>query len=143
MAVHGGDLTIFHKGEYYLTVGHDRVVGDKDLPKGLPSGKWGIHDGAVLDWIYDDIMDKTSKGRRWYTTFQTLSSHEPWIVPYTRLKDDEIANTFAYVDDAIGRFVDRLKRLRHGTLCLLSSPVTTDATPASTCRPTAMPTSRC
>ena len=110
MAVHGGDLTIFHKGEYYLTVGHDRVVGDKDLPKGLPSGKWGIHDGAVLDWIYDDIMDKTSKGRRWYTTFQTLSSHEPWIVPYTRLKDDEIANTFAYVDDAIGRFVDRLKK---------------------------------
>lgn len=109
MAVHGGDLTIFHKGEYYLTVGHDRVVGDKELPKGLPSGKWGIHDGAVLDWIYDDIMDKTAKGRRWYTTFQTLSSHEPWIVPYDRLKDDPIANTFAYVDDAIGRFVDRLK----------------------------------
>ncbi len=109
MAVHGGDLTIFHKGEYYLTMGHDRVVGDKDLPKGLPSGKWGIHDGEVLDWIYDDIMDKTAKGRHWYTTFQTLSSHEPWIVPYDRLKEDPIANTFAYVDDAIGRFVDRLK----------------------------------
>jgi len=109
MAVHGGDLTIFHKGEYYLTIGHDRVVGDKDLPKGLPTGKWGIHDGAVLDWIYDDIMAKTAKGSRWYTTFQTLSSHEPWDVPYSRIKDDPIANTFAYVDDSIGRLVDQLK----------------------------------
>lgn len=110
MAVHGGDLTIFHKGEYYLTVGHDRVVGDKELPKGLHTGKWGIHDGDVLDWIYDDIMDKTARGRRWYTTFQTLSSHEPWIVPYSRLANDPISNTFAYVDDAIGRLVDRLKK---------------------------------
>lgn len=110
LAVHGGDLSIFHMGEYFLTMGHDRVVGDKDLPKkGLPSGKWGIHDGAVLDWIYDDIMDKTARGVNWYTTFMTLSSHEPWVVPYDRLKDDPIANSFAYVDDAIGRFVDRLK----------------------------------
>lgn len=109
-AVHGGDLTIFHKGEYYLTVGHDRVVGDKELPKGLHTGKWGIHDGDVLDWIYDDIMDKTARNRRWYTTFQTLSSHEPWTVPYSRLNDDPISNSFAYVDDAIGRLVDRLKK---------------------------------
>lgn len=109
MAVHGGDLTIFHKGEYYLTVGHDRVIGDKDLPKGYPTGKWGIHDGAILDWIYDDIMDKTAKGRNWYTTFQTLSSHEPWDVPYSRLKEDMISNSFAYVDDAIGHLVDRLR----------------------------------
>lgn len=109
MAVHGGDLTIFHKGEYYYTMGHDRVVGDKDLPKGLPTGKWGIHDGAVLDWIYDDIMEKTSRRVKWYTTFQTLSSHEPWEVPYARLQDDPIANSFAYMDDALGRLVERLR----------------------------------
>lgn len=109
-AVHGGDLSIFHKAEYYLTVGHDRIVGDKDLPKGLASGKWGIHDGEVMDWLYDDIMAKTAKGERWFTTFQTLSSHEPWAVPYGRIKDDEIANSFAYVDDALGRLVERLKK---------------------------------
>ncbi len=109
-AVHGGDLSIFHKAEYYLTVGHDHIVGDKDLPKGLASGKWGIHDGEVMDWLYEDIMAKTAKGERWYTTFQTLSSHEPWTVPYDRIKDDEIANSFAYVDDALGRLMERLKK---------------------------------
>lgn len=108
-AIHGGDLTIFHKGEYYFTVGHDTVIGDKDLPDGLPSGKWGIHDGEVLNWIYDDIMAKTASGSRWFTTFQTLSSHEPWDVPYTRLEDDPVGNSFAYVDDAVGKFVERLR----------------------------------
>lgn len=109
-AVHGGDLTIFHKAEYYLTVGHDRLVSQDNLPKDLPTGKWGVHDHAVMEWLFDDIMDKTKRGVQWFTTLQTLSSHEPWMVPYDRLSDDPVANTFAYVDDALGKLVDRLKK---------------------------------
>ena len=109
MAVHGGDLKVFHKSEYYLTVGHNRVVGENDFPRSYERGKWGVHDGIVFDWVYDDIMKKTAEGKQWFTTVQTLSSHEPWIVPYDRIKDNPIANTFAYVDDALGRLVERLK----------------------------------
>lgn len=109
MAVHGGDLNIFHKAEYYLSVGHDTLVSDKDFPKNSPKGKWGVHDGVVFDWLYDNITEKTACGEKWYTTFQTLSSHEDWKVPYNRIPDDEIANSFAYVDDAFGRLVDRLR----------------------------------
>ncbi|MDE6371153.1 MAG: sulfatase-like hydrolase/transferase [Duncaniella sp.] len=108
-AVHGGDLTIFHKAEYYLTVGHDRLMSQDDLPKELPTGKWGVHDHAVMEWLFDDIMDKTRRGVQWFTTLQTLSSHEPWMVPYGRLASDPVANTFAYVDDALGKLVDRLR----------------------------------
>ncbi|MDE6395469.1 MAG: LTA synthase family protein, partial [Duncaniella sp.] len=110
MAVHGGDLKVFHKSEYYLTMGHDRVIGENDFPRSYERGKWGVHDGLVFDWLYDDIMKKTADGRQWFTTVQTLSSHEPWIVPYDRIKDDQISNSFAYVDDAFGRLVDRLKK---------------------------------
>lgn len=111
MVLHGGDLTIFHKSDYYLTIGHDTIVSDVNFPKDSPRGKWGIHDGIIFDWLYDDIMAKTEKGVKWYTTFQTLSSHETWEVPYDRLLPaDPIANSFAYVDDALGRFVDRLKQ---------------------------------
>lgn len=40
--------------------------------------------------------------------YLTLSSHEPWEVPYSRLSDERL-NAFAYTDDCIGRLVDRLK----------------------------------
>lgn len=108
--LHGGDLTIFHKSDYYLTIGHDTIVSEDNFPKDSPRGKWGIHDGILFDWLYDDIMDKTKRGTRWFTTFQTLSSHETFEVPYNRLPNDVVANSFAYVDDALGRFVDKLKQ---------------------------------
>ncbi len=109
-AVHGGDLSIMHKSDYYLASGHDRLVSQKDFPKSAPTCKWGIHDGYMFDWLYSDIMDKTNEGKRWFTTFQTLSSHEPFTVPYNRIPDDEVANSFAYTDYCFGEFVDKLKQ---------------------------------
>ena len=110
MALHGGDLTIMHKADYYLASGHDTLVSQKDLPSSAPTCKWGIQDGFTFDWLYEDIIKKTKENKQWYTTFQTLSSHEPFDVPYDRLKEDKIANSFAYVDDAFGKFVDKLKQ---------------------------------
>lgn len=109
--LHGGDLTIFHKSDYYLTIGHDHAITENDFPKNSPRGKWGIHDGLIMDWLYDDIIRKTETGVKWFTTFQTLSSHETWIVPYDRLLPDKpVENSFAYVDAAFGDFIDRLKK---------------------------------
>lgn len=108
-AVHGGDLAIMHKADYYLASGHDTLVSQKDFPKSAPTCKWGIHDGYMFDWLYDDILKKTAEGKRWFTTFQTLSSHEPFTVPYDRLPDDEVGNSFAYTDHCFGQFVDKLK----------------------------------
>lgn len=109
-AIHGGDMNVFHMAEYFLTIGHDRIIQQSDMPGDLPSGKWGVHDGEVADLIYDDIMDKTACGVKWFTTWLTLSSHEPWIVPYSRINDDPVANTFAYTDSAIGKLTDRLRQ---------------------------------
>ena len=38
----------------------------------------------------------------------TLSSHEPFDVPYKRLPSP-VSNAFAYLDESLGRFVARLK----------------------------------
>ncbi len=108
-AVQGGDLTIMHKSDYYIASGHDRLVSRSQLPKDAPEGKWGVHDGWMFRWLYDDIMRQTAEGGRWFTTFQTLSSHEPFDVPEKRLADP-CDNSFAYVDAAFGEFVDRLKK---------------------------------
>lgn len=110
MAVHGGELKIFHKADYYWASGHDRLVEEKDFPSDAPRTRWGVHDGIVFDWLADDIIDKTRQGTSpWFTTMQTLSSHEPFTVPYNRIADNAIDNAFAYTDDAFGHFIQRLK----------------------------------
>ncbi len=109
-AIHGGELTIMHKSDYYLASGHDRLVSQKDIPSSAPTCKWGVHDGYMFDFVYDDIIKKTESGERWFTTFQTLSSHEPFNVPYDRLPDDEVGNSFAYTDHCFGEFIDKLKK---------------------------------
>ena len=109
MAVHGGNLNIFHKSDYYWASGHDTLVQQKDFPADAPTISWGVHDGYVFDWLADDIIKKAGSPKRWLTTFQTLSSHEPFRVPYDRIKDNMVDNSFAYVDEAFGRFIDTLK----------------------------------
>lgn len=109
MAVHGGNCQVMHKTDYYLATGHDTLVALKDLPASAPRCQWGINDDYMFSWLYDDIKEKHEQGVRWYTTFQTLSSHEPFDVPFHRL-DDEKKNSFAYVDDSFGKFIDRMKK---------------------------------
>lgn len=112
MAVHGGDLSFLHKADYYLASGHDRLVQQKDFPSEVPSNRWGIHDDYMFSWLYDELLRKTNQSEPWYVTFQTLSSHEPFEVPYHRIKGDKVANSFAYTDHCFGTFVDKLKQTR-------------------------------
>lgn len=108
--LHGGDLSIFHKKEYYLTIGHDRAVTILDFPKDSPQGKWGVHDGVTMDWLYEEIMRMNETGEKWFITYQTLSSHETWEVPYSRLLPQQpVENAFAYVDHEFGKLIDKLK----------------------------------
>lgn len=107
-AVHGGELTIMHKSDFYLSSGHSRLVAQKDFPSGLDAGKWGIHDYPVLDWAAREAKRLTGLNEPWLMTVQTLSSHEPFKVPYARL-EDAAANSMAYTDAALGNMVTRLK----------------------------------
>lgn len=107
-AVHGGELTIMHKSDFYLSSGHTRLMAEKDFPSGLDKGKWGVHDYPVLDRVCDDILNRSEEESPWLVTVQTLSSHEPFTVPYSRLSD-EADNSMAYTDAALGNMVDRLK----------------------------------
>ncbi len=108
-AVHGGDCYIMHKSDYYLASGHSTILEQKNFSfSQTDTCKWGIHDGYMFNWLYNDIQLKTNEHKPWFTTFQTLSSHEPFVVPYSRL-DDEMDNAFAYTDHCLGEFIDKLQ----------------------------------
>ncbi len=108
---HGGDLSIMHKNDYYIACGHDTLRGEQDFPKDAPTCKWGIHDGYMMERVADEIerLSRKSDRKPFMITLQTLSSHEHYEVPYSRL-EDKIDNAFAYTDDSFGKMIERLRQ---------------------------------
>lgn len=110
MAVHGGDLAIMHKNDYYLASGHEKLMAQKDMPDGLPTCKWGIQDYDVMQLVCDKIEEfRKEDDKPFFITLQTLSSHEPFDVPEEIIPKDKVKNSFAYTDKSLGKLVDRLK----------------------------------
>ncbi len=107
--LYASDITFFGMSEYFLVTGHDRLVSQDDFPSSQRTTSWGVPDHLAVNWLYDDMLRRHSEGKEpYYTTFLTISSHTPFDVPYHRLKDEKL-NAFAYTDEAIGQFIDRLK----------------------------------
>ncbi|MDE6489373.1 MAG: LTA synthase family protein, partial [Paramuribaculum sp.] len=108
MAVHGGDLAIMHKSDFYLSAGNSTLIAQRDFPGNPDHGKWGVHDLPVFERVADEAARLTGSGQKWMISVQSLSSHEPFNVPYDRLHDPA-DNSMAYTDHALGRMVERLK----------------------------------
>ena len=53
-----------------------------------------------------------NSGARTFDVILTLSSHEPFEVPYRRLGDDKL-NAYAFTDSEVGAFVERLRNSKH------------------------------
>ena len=96
------------KGFHYST-GYERALADSDFSVAeRTTHQWGANDDITFNRLYDLIMEQGNEP--WHITFLTLSSHEPWTVPYNRINDDKIANAFAFTDEELGKFIDRFKK---------------------------------
>ena len=69
---------------------------------------WGADDEISSMKVYSLLAQKDSTDKPLFFVYQTISSHEPWIVPYHRL-EDKVLNAFAYTDECVGKLVDSLK----------------------------------
>ena len=108
--LYGGDIGVMGKSSYLITAGYDNLISDKDFSYAdAHSSKWGVNDSITAERTYQLIADG-KLGDQWLFTFQTLSSHEPFEVPYHRF-DDVVLNAFAFTDECVGRLIDRLKQL--------------------------------
>lgn len=108
--LYGGDLSFFNMSEYFITSGHDKLVTGNDFPASDNTTKWGVPDHVTFDWLYQDIVKRhENKAEPWYTTFLTISSHNPFDVPYHRLENEKY-NAFAYTDSCFADFIGRVKQ---------------------------------
>lgn len=107
--VYGGDINFTNMKSYLLSKNYQELTADTDFSLSQQAGNaWGVNDDVTFDFLYDRLTSREGS-EPWMTTFLTLSSHEPFEVPYSRLSDP-IPNAFAYTDDCLGRFIERLKQ---------------------------------
>ena len=105
---YGGDVGFTNMNSYLYETGYKTVKGDTYFSaKDRSYSKWGVPDHVVIDSLTNSLLRRDS-AEPWMTTLLTLSSHEPWEVPYDRLEEPK-RNSMAYTDHCLGQMVDRLK----------------------------------
>lgn len=106
--IYGGDADFTNMRSYFISMGIDQIVCDKDFPLSQRLSKWGVPDDVTFETVYR-LVEEQSK-EPFMKMFLTLSSHEPFDVPMRRF-EDKYLNSVAYTDSCLGDFIGRLKQL--------------------------------
>ena len=106
--LYGGDINFTNMKGYFLSTGYSAVTSDTDFPIHQRLSKWGAQDDVTFRYLYGELSARQQDDAPWMTTFLTLSTHEPFEVPYKRFEHPYL-NTLAYADSCIGSFIDSLK----------------------------------
>ena len=106
--IYAGKMTNMGKRQYLENMGFRRLYDDTAFSADQQCGSWGVYDIISCQKAVE-LVGQWNGGHH-FMVVQTLSSHEPWDVPYHRL-DDKILNAFAYTDHSVACMVDSLRRL--------------------------------
>lgn len=106
---YGGDLNFTNTASYLYGTGFDQLTWQKDLHFDAPTSKWGYADDVVIDAFTDHVLAEAASQRPFFAAMLTLSSHEPFDVPFAKF-DDPMLNAMAFTDACLGRFVERVRQ---------------------------------
>ena len=107
--MYAGAMTNMGKERYLRDMNFQTLMDDEYFTSEELSTGWGANDSTSAMKMYKTIAEIDSSAH-WMMVWQTISSHEPWDVPYHRLEDKKL-NAFAYTDQCLGDLVDSLKTL--------------------------------
>ena len=108
--LYGGDINFTNMKSYLLSKGYQHLTADTYFSLAERSSNvWGVNDDITSEWLLEQLKQRTEEDAPWFTTYLTLSSHEPFEVPYHRL-EEKIPNAFAYTDECLGKLIDGLKQ---------------------------------
>jgi phosphoglycerol transferase MdoB-like AlkP superfamily enzyme len=110
--MYGGNSNHMNKRKYMEAVGF-RMWDIEDINV-APEERdvWGANDSIAMNRMLGLVQrtkQENGPGKPFFWACQTISSHEPWEVPYHRL-DNKVHNAFAYTDHCVGQFLDSLSR---------------------------------
>ena len=122
---YGGEPEFGNIKSYMSAQKTRRFITKDDFRKADMNSKWGVHDNVVMKRLLDDIPRMQQP---FFTTFLTLSSHEPFETPVPVVfpgKDirTRFLNSLHYTDSCLFGFINELKKLPlwDNTLVLISA----------------------
>ena len=107
---YGGDADFCNMRSYLVSQGYQHIISDTNFPIEDKLSKWGVPDHILAARMMKDIKAQQNEKRPMLRILQTSSSHEPFEVPYHRLKDKRL-NAFAYTDSVMGAIVREYRKL--------------------------------
>lgn len=108
--LYGGDLNFTDQASYMYATGWQQLTWLKDLRFDAPQSKWGYADDVVGDYFTRELLDRIEPDPATRPPqlmgWLTLSSHEPFEVPYAKFARKEL-NAVAFTDQVVGQMLDR------------------------------------
>lgn len=105
--IYGGDINFTNMRSYLISGGFEHLTWMKDYSaEEQKTAQWGVRDDITFKTLYQ--MATTTESP-FLIGFSTLSSHSPWDVPIRHF-DDEVINSFYYLDQCIGDFIQKLRK---------------------------------
>ena len=104
--MYGGDANFTNTISYLYGTGVERITDKAQMSFDAPTNKWGYADDVVCPYFADEVIELSKQDKPFFATLLTLSSHEPFDVPYSAF-EDKILNSVAYTDEAVGAMIDK------------------------------------
>ncbi len=109
---YGGEPEFANMKAYLLQGGFNKFVTIDDFSGSDQNSKWGAHDDVVMKKIFSDLQQMPQP---FFTTWLTLSSHEPFETPVKKAiegVDDEslFMNAMHYTDATIYQLVEQCRQ---------------------------------
>lgn len=105
--LYGGDINFTNMRSYLIGGGFETLKSKKDYTaEEQKTSQWGVCDGITFESLFE--MASTAQ-EPFVIGYSTLSSHQPWDVPMHHF-EDEVLNAFYYLDDCLGRFVEKFRK---------------------------------
>ena len=87
--LYGGHSENMNKRKYLLSSGFQKIwdISNMDVPE-AERDAWGANDSISFQRLYSMLTARTDTVS-WYFGYQSISSHEPWNVPYHKLENEQ------------------------------------------------------
>ena len=109
---YGGELEFANMKAYLLQGAFKQFISVGNFDEKDKNSKWGAHDGVVMKRLMEDL---TKTKQPFFSTWLTLSSHEPYEIPthpVLKGKDDvsQFLSSLHYTDSIIFNFIQQCKK---------------------------------
>ena len=109
---YGGELEFANMKAYLVQGQFDEMVSERNFEEKDKNSKWGAHDGVVAEKLQNHLQHAKAP---FFTTWLTLSSHEPFEIPTDPLfpgnvDEDEFLSSLHYTDEVIFQFIQKAKQ---------------------------------